>query len=1637
MKPRPPFVYLIHRGEDKPAARLLAESLLDRGIDVWFDEWEIVGGDLVVGKMEQGLATCDGAIVFLSEHGVGKRWASEEYEAMLAMISSALPDRPKPFLIPVVHGNAPDLPPFLKSRQQRASSDIAGITDSIYKHLGFTTSDKPTLGKLRLPQGPLEILLELDREGDDVIARWGEHECRARLPRIEESRIREAIRGNRVTRDGGTRLPHDATHLDAIGRRLAAALSGDLGAALGDAVAEASAERRVLLRLHATHRGAGLLALPWEAATLPGHVAPLGIAARTALVREVVPERPTLVHAIDGPLRVLVVVAAPDDDLDTAAELGVFLDGLERAHVGRARLAFVDAAAATLDGIREALDTEPFHVVHISAHGEPDRLLFEGHDGGTQPVRAEELADVLVRAEHPPALVVLSACSTGAAASEADRLHFAEVLVRRGVPQVIAMQGPIGDGYATELARYFYQELALGSAPSAARALGRARAIVEYERQAAARSRNHDYRAPAPEYATPTFYASTTVAEATLFDATRAWQTVEPPPRLGLIEGLAVRSAEALVGRRRLQRQIQQTLIEKGGVLLWGMGGTGKSSLAASVAERLLRHGWGVAVVVGAHSISDIASAVVEQVGKQVRFASGEKRGGGLSDNVGERLLALAMPGKEEKTILARLCDLLEHERVLILLDNFEDNLSRGDDRLPTSLADTSIRRARLPAGHKETLGDLLDHAGRGALLLTCRYPLADLQEELAEIAVGPLEEPAIRQLVWRLEGLRGLKQDDLRPVLRTLGGHPRILEFADALIRVERHYDGIIDMRGHKRRFNEVQEQISALAEVGRFELRDAYDDPPTTTEVVADARRLATADVLLSALLGTLDPPTARFLGAIAVYRRPVPREALDAVADTLDPAIDTWQRTEAIRRLSGRTLLSGPPRGPWVVHRWTAAEIAGQFGDPKPAHRAAARWWLDAKNAWTEWERGLEAVEHQIMADDIEDASQLARGMVEAAKGRGASLAARALIDRMLEAAPPGSRLRCAWFNESVGLLLTLGDTAQAHSQAREALALAEGLAKVHPHSVQAQRDLSASLTKLGDVEVAVGNLQAARDFVTRSLEVQERLAMDPNSAQVQHDLAITLNKLGDVEVAAGNLQAARALYSRSFAVTERCANANPHLAQAQRDLSSSCNELGDVEVAAGNLQTARALFSRSLEIRKRLARADEKKAEAQRDLSISYNKLGDVEVAAGNLQAARDLFAHALEVRNRLAEADEYNAQAQRDLSISCNKLGDVEVAAGNLQAARDLFARSLELRERLANVDLYSAQAQRDLSVSLERLGDVALAAGNLQAARDHFARSLDVRERLANVDRDSAQAQRDLSVSLARLRDVEVATGNLLAARGLFARSLEVRERLAKADDSSAQAQRDLSVSYNEMGDVEAAAGNLQAARELFARALEIRERLAKGEYSAQAQRDLSICYNKLGDVEMVAGNLETAHDLFTRYLVIAKRLSNSDPHNAQAQRDLSISYNKVGDVEEAAGNLEMAQDLFARSLKIRERLAKDQHSAQAQRDLCISYERMAKVDQVNAATWLGKAVDLRRKHRLTDPTNAIVARELAITLYALGRVEIQQGQAEEASSHLSQAHQILEWLREIGALEARSVRIADKLAQTLGQRSG
>lgn len=78
-------VFISHASEDKDGfVRPLANALDERGLDVWYDEFELEIGDSLRDSIDRGLANSDYGIVVLSEAYFEKDWAQYELNGLVA-----------------------------------------------------------------------------------------------------------------------------------------------------------------------------------------------------------------------------------------------------------------------------------------------------------------------------------------------------------------------------------------------------------------------------------------------------------------------------------------------------------------------------------------------------------------------------------------------------------------------------------------------------------------------------------------------------------------------------------------------------------------------------------------------------------------------------------------------------------------------------------------------------------------------------------------------------------------------------------------------------------------------------------------------------------------------------------------------------------------------------------------------------------------------------------------------------------------------------------------------------------------------------------------------------------------------------------------------------------------------------------------------------------------------------------------------------------------------------------------------------------------------------------------------------------------------------------------------------------------
>ncbi len=194
---------------------------------------------------------------------------------------------------------------------------------------------------------------------------------------------------------------------------------------------------------------------------------------RSPVVRYLAVGRPRDPLRVEPPLRVLVMTAQPRDQarLNVAGEE----DRLRRAMAPLVASGTVELQPVPGSTWRHLLDATAVggqHVFHFIGHGRAGHLALAGDDGATDLRSARDMG--LLLGDLPDLrLAFLNACE-GALDDPGDPFgSVAATLVERGVPAAVAMQNPISDAAAVELARAFYEALARGQPVDVALTAGR------------------------------------------------------------------------------------------------------------------------------------------------------------------------------------------------------------------------------------------------------------------------------------------------------------------------------------------------------------------------------------------------------------------------------------------------------------------------------------------------------------------------------------------------------------------------------------------------------------------------------------------------------------------------------------------------------------------------------------------------------------------------------------------------------------------------------------------------------------------------------------------------------------------------------------------------------------------------------------------------------------------------------------------------------------------------------------------------------------------------------------------------------------------------------------------------------------
>lgn len=301
--------------------------------------------------------------------------------------------------------------------------------------------------------------------------------------------------------------------------------------------------RRLRLRLHLDSAAPQPLhELLWELLYDPQRRTALGRSPDTALSRylSVAAEPGTAV--IERP-KLLVVTSCPRDlaeyglpEIDRKSAEDSILGAL--APLREAWQVESFSGPVTAGALRNALVSGGYHAVHLLAHGMVHRerrtasLALETSDGHTHLVDERLFAEIFV-GDRNLRLITLTACESGVASSCDPFSGIGQMLVRGGLPAVVAMRRRIALTTATRFSKHFYLQLARGACIDTA--------INE------ARLQLHLAAPDSPEWSTPTLFMR--------LPGGRLWVAETPAP--ATVVGTSETPSSGLPTRSQLQPRSQ------------------------------------------------------------------------------------------------------------------------------------------------------------------------------------------------------------------------------------------------------------------------------------------------------------------------------------------------------------------------------------------------------------------------------------------------------------------------------------------------------------------------------------------------------------------------------------------------------------------------------------------------------------------------------------------------------------------------------------------------------------------------------------------------------------------------------------------------------------------------------------------------------------------------------------------------------------------------------------------------------------------------------------------------------------------------------------------------------------------------
>jgi GTPase SAR1 family protein len=545
------------------------------------------------------------------------------------------------------------------------------------------------------------------------------------------------------------------------------------------------------------------------------------------------------------PLRVLFMATSPRNlspVLDFEQEEALILTSTQRQKLNK--LNIVVEESGNLQELEylvsEYGESSRFDVFHLNGHAtltqQGPRFYTETEIGEAHLASPEEIWEAL---PYPPRVIFLSGCYTGALGDQGTVTSLAQQLIDQGATAVLGWGRRVQDDQAAQSAAILYDSLAIGH--------GLAMALSKTYRDLIAQKYENWHLLR--------LFVSGCIPESLVTEPRRPGRCDPLFPQHGTTflnqreKRGEVADYKSFVGRRLVLQECIKTLKnqEYAGILLWGMGGVGKSSLAHRIIFRLRDSFKPILLTDKFNNVLDIqkvrnyiAREIREPELRRLLFPIQQERGiNRYSSSIDADIFTYTL-----RDVLAQ-----TEDRFLFLIDDFEGNFTKQADG-SICLLDGQTPEISLEA--LDTLNALtqsiLETKDKGhQLIITSRYQIHNsAAEELYQRQLTRLEQADVDKKLRRLaSNQRPLNIELIEQIARIANGNPRLLEW---LFKLSTEPN--------------LQLESRLNAEQDRFK-----------------------EDIFIRQILAQLPTEVQQLLGRVAIFELPVPAHIVEQICQDID--------------------------------------------------------------------------------------------------------------------------------------------------------------------------------------------------------------------------------------------------------------------------------------------------------------------------------------------------------------------------------------------------------------------------------------------------------------------------------------------------------------------------------------------------------------------------------------------------------------------------------------------------------------------------------------------------------------------------------------------------------------------------------